>query len=386
VSTTTIAPPEITHSNPLSQIADVARNAFGDQNPESALLLKRLLRSVAARLVALLIQPYQDPVEDLLDELRAVSPQVARFVDGDYSKQPAFYLGQIHALAELASLVRHQALPREVVQVLGRSDLAGQVLRAVIETRSISPTDLANRLNREPQNLVPINEQLVGAGLLRRDEFGRRVRFSPTALALSAAEQFGIEREAKKLPLSTFESKQEHEVSLPESEAMVDSLVTVAVARGADSIEMKPNEQTVVLGVSADNKKSEHHLPKAAQEVLIHGLSKNPRVQIAKKVGRKRRSLGKARKPSIRYTLSTSIAQHGRQMKVQLQKNALLGMSKEKSMRSSFQKLQTARKNLEAMQRLVVNEAVTDCKGIKTNAARMLGINLGKLNQLVQPR
>jgi hypothetical protein len=54
-------------------------------------------------------------------------------------------------------------------------------------------------------------------------------------------------------------------------------------------------------------------------------------------------------------------------------------------MRASFRLLQTAGKNLEAMQRLVVCEAVTDCKRKKTNAAKMLGIKLGKLKQLAHP-
>jgi len=45
---------------------------------------------------------------------------------------PRFYLGQLHALAGVASLIRHQSLPREAVQ---------------LEKRSIGPNELEKQLN-----------------------------------------------------------------------------------------------------------------------------------------------------------------------------------------------------------------------------------------------
>ena len=127
------------------------------------------------------------------------------------------------------------------------------------------------------------------------------------------------------------------------------------------------------------------HLPKSAHDALIFGLSQNPRVQLAKQTVIQRRLLKKVTEPSHKYTLSTPEAEPDQEIRTDRAGNAVLRRSKQKSMRSSFQLLQTAGKNLEAMQRLVVCEAVTDCKGKKTNAAKMLGIKLGKLKKLAHP-
>jgi DNA-binding protein Fis len=120
--------------------------------------------------------------------------------------------------------------------------------------------------------------------------------------------------------------------------------------------------------VSTNNQKSEHRLPKSIQEVLFKQLAKKRGVQPCDRVG---------------YTVHKKSSPHGYVL-VTFDNEETGHLSKRQCMRASFKKLEAERANVEGVRRFLVNEAVSDCNGKKKKAAKMLGIKLGGLNQIIQ--
>lgn len=104
-------------------------------------------------------------------------------------RTPAYYAGQVSLLLELADLYRHEAIPRHAFETLATSELAQLAAKVVLDHDGISPTELAEKVDRSPSNLVSIARKLESSGLVRRETFGSRVRLFSTPLLRAVAAQ-----------------------------------------------------------------------------------------------------------------------------------------------------------------------------------------------------
>src|SRR5437667_5495467 len=106
--------PEVTPTQvlPDSLLRSAAESAFRDRKEQDLERLQAEIDAITAKAVTANFEPFRDAAEDLLRILRLAFGQVARFVEGDFRQQASFYLGQLHALAEIAEKARQRRLPR----------------------------------------------------------------------------------------------------------------------------------------------------------------------------------------------------------------------------------------------------------------------------------
>jgi len=143
--------------------------------------LQRLLNGEMLRLLHALNSPFTAPLEEFLREMQQVSSVCEATMD-DFSRDRAFYLGQIHALAEIAETIRHMKVPPDAAAiVINRSD-ALAIARLVVARDAITKAELASELSKHSQNLHHVLLEMERCGLIRRDEIGRSVVYSPTPL------------------------------------------------------------------------------------------------------------------------------------------------------------------------------------------------------------
>lgn len=156
----------------------------GNLETKSDAEILALQNSLNASLMCLLNALYS-PFTGLLEEFLGGMQQAAaasQVQAGECRRNPAFYFGQVYALAEVAVTVRQMKVPAEAAKVvLNRSD-ALAIARVVLERDAITKSELASQLGKASQNLHPILQEMEQAGLIRRDEIGRSVVFSPTPL------------------------------------------------------------------------------------------------------------------------------------------------------------------------------------------------------------
>ena len=110
--------PEVTPTQvlPDSLLRSAAESAFRDRKEQDLERLQAEIDAITAKAVTANFEPFRDAAEDLLRILRLAFGQVARFVEGDFRQQASFYLGQLHALAEIAEKARQRRLPRRTLR------------------------------------------------------------------------------------------------------------------------------------------------------------------------------------------------------------------------------------------------------------------------------
>jgi DNA-binding MarR family transcriptional regulator len=79
-----------------------------------------------------------------------------------------------------------------------RHNDAHAIARIVFERGSIGLTQLASELHKKSQNLHTVLREMQAAQLVRRDELGRNVLYSPTPLTRTAV-HWGLTEEQESL-------------------------------------------------------------------------------------------------------------------------------------------------------------------------------------------
>jgi len=151
------------------------------KSDEEIAALQRTINVAITSLLNALSSPFTVPVENFLAEMQQVIAGNPVSMS-ECTRSHAFYFGQIYALAELAGTVRQMKVPMEAAQVaLNRSD-SHPILSQVVEHDAITKAGLATALGKPSQNLHAVLQELEECGLIRRDEVGRSVVYSPTPL------------------------------------------------------------------------------------------------------------------------------------------------------------------------------------------------------------
>src|SRR5262249_6779557 len=119
---------------------------------------------------------------------------------GTLVRQRSFYVGQFHALAELAEAVRHMKVPAEAAAVILNRGDALEIARILTERDAVTKSELAQLLSKQQSNLHRVLQEMERCGLIRRDEIGRSVVYSPTPLTAVCLQWAEKEEEAAVQP------------------------------------------------------------------------------------------------------------------------------------------------------------------------------------------
>jgi hypothetical protein len=153
-----------------------------EQSEQQLERLQDQINAVCVQLINAFTEPLVDRVEPFLMRMRRAASVLVGIAQKDFQRDTSYYLGQLHAIAEIAEMVRHQKIPRAAAEVLINHNDAQAIARIVFERGSIGLSQLASELQKKSQNLHAILRDMQAAQLLRRDELGRNVLFSPTPL------------------------------------------------------------------------------------------------------------------------------------------------------------------------------------------------------------
>jgi hypothetical protein len=168
-------------ADPIIVLKALMREDLAGKSDADITALQRSINAELIRLLNALTSPFTGLLEEFLTQMQQVAA-VSTVTMDDYSRNPAFYLGQIYAFAEIAETVRHMKVPAEAAAVvLNRSD-ALAIARLVVERDAITKAELASHLSKPSQNLHLVLQEMERCGLIRRDEIGRSVVYSPTPL------------------------------------------------------------------------------------------------------------------------------------------------------------------------------------------------------------
>jgi hypothetical protein len=153
-----------------------------EQSEQQLERLQDQINAICVQLINAFTEPLVDRVEPFLMRVRRAASILVGVAQKDFQRDTSYYLGQLHAIAEIAEMVRHQKIPRAAAEVLIKHSDAQTIARIVFERGSIGQSQLASELQKKSQNLHAILRDMQSAQLLRRDELGRNVLFSPTPL------------------------------------------------------------------------------------------------------------------------------------------------------------------------------------------------------------
>jgi hypothetical protein len=166
------------------------------QSDRSIEKLQDRMNALCEQLIYAFTEPLVDRVEPFLVHLRKAGSILVG--EKDLQRDPSYSLGQLHAIAQVAEMVRHQKVPRRAAEVLVNHKDAQSIARIVFERGSIGLSQLAAELQKKSQNLRPVLEDMQTAQLLRRDELGRNVVFSPTPLTRAAVQWDGTDQQRQR--------------------------------------------------------------------------------------------------------------------------------------------------------------------------------------------
>jgi len=166
-------------ASPESIFRSLVEFALRDRREPELKSLQGEIDALATKAVTANFEPFREAAEDLLRVLRVSYGQVARFVQGDFRQDASFYLGQLHALAEIADRVRQRRLSKDVIELVISNESSMKVLRAVLSLGSVGGSELAAEVGMKESNLSTLCTRLVDREVLRADRYGRRVRYSP---------------------------------------------------------------------------------------------------------------------------------------------------------------------------------------------------------------
>lgn len=144
------------------------------------------INAIYVQLIHVFTEPLADRMESFLAHVRRGASVFAGMEPKNFQVDSSYYLGQLHAIAELAEMVRHEKMPRAAAEVLIRHGDAHTIARIVFERGSIGLTQLAEELHKKSQNLNTVLREMHAVQLVRRDELGRNVLYSPTPLTRTA--------------------------------------------------------------------------------------------------------------------------------------------------------------------------------------------------------
>jgi len=177
----------MTAANPISELLEFLSVSDIQQKSDQELeRLQDLLNAVQVQLLYVFTEPLVDRIEPFLARLRRAGSVVGRGGQNKLTQEPSYYLGQLHAMSGLAEMVQHQKIPRNAAEVLITRGDAQSIARIVFEKGSIGLTQLATELGKSTQNLHIVLQEMQNANLLRRDQLGRNVLYSPTPLTRTA--------------------------------------------------------------------------------------------------------------------------------------------------------------------------------------------------------
>jgi hypothetical protein len=169
--------------DPAGELLELLKVTGSQEQSEQQLeRLQDQINAVCVQLINAFTEPLVDRVEPFLMRVRRAASVLVGVAQKDFQGDTSYYLGQLHAIAEIAEMVRHQKIPRAAAQVLINHSDAQAIARIVFERGSIGLSQLASELQKKSQNLQGILRDMQAAQLLRRDELGRNVLFSPTPL------------------------------------------------------------------------------------------------------------------------------------------------------------------------------------------------------------
>jgi DNA-binding MarR family transcriptional regulator len=191
-----------TRNEPQIATEDAAADLLGllksggieTQSEQQLERLQDQMSAVCVQLINAFTEPLVDRVEPFLTHVRRAVSVLVGVVKKDFQQEPSFYLGQLHAISEMAEIARHQKVSRAAAEVLINHSDAHAIARIVFEHGSIGQSQLAEKLQKRPQNLHGVLRDMEAAQLLRRDELGRNVLYSPTPLT-RAAIHWGVAEE-----------------------------------------------------------------------------------------------------------------------------------------------------------------------------------------------
>jgi hypothetical protein len=318
-------------------------------------------------------------------------------VHEDYRLQASFYLGQLHALSEVASRLAHQRLPKSAMQLVLKSRACEEILKKVIEKRSIGASELAQELGLEGSNLSNYCKPLVEHELLRKDHFGNRVRYSPTPLSYAVSAQLKDKEEAVAATAgtslramaagasagatpdwATFSVEAAATSFAPGTNVTaniddyVGSLLTLAEVKGADGIVFDPSSRHVAIFGKNPKANSVIDLPKSISESVSEQL----------------KAIRGAKPTAVDWngqllTFGTTPTPNGEGVAIRFNQSPDKVDSNRKA-RIAFQELQDGKTRAFEFEKLFVAELVKSFEGQTSKAAEVLGKSQGELGAIMK--
>jgi hypothetical protein len=397
----------IDHSLKLDYLSEATFREGKDQELER---LQGEIDAVTTKTVSATYEPYRDTAENLLRTLRIVFGQVARFAEGNFRENANFYLGQLHALAEVAERVRRLRLPKQAMGLITRKEHALQVLRVVTERETIGASDLAREIGIQESNLSVLCKELSANELLRADRFGKRVRYSPTPLTHAVLANIGkptpetssvppdIELASKTLAAAASAasvgvapdlSKTMAEAAaaslgagnvMSNTNDFASGLFALGGLRGADAVVIDPSGKEIRIESRAFRKSCQLLPPKSIRESLS---------QQTKSFLMFEGVLDSNRKPCLftwrgqRVRVASEPTPVGKRFRLEFVDNVLATESKEK-IQIAYREIEQEKGRLEDFQKFYVRQVWASCGRKDAAAAETLGIKAIELRSILK--
>jgi DNA-binding MarR family transcriptional regulator len=395
------ASPSPAQENLITELAVKAEKAFEAVSEPHVEPLQNLIDVLLAKVVGVAFAVFREEFTGLLRLLRSAYGQIARFVKGDFRTHPSFYLGQLYALAEITYRLGHQHVPEEAMKVVLRSDNARNVLRTVVKEKSIGAADLATMLRIEESNLSAICKPLVEQEILRRERFGRRIRYSPTPLSYAIVAQLISKTEQEDEDINAlidFDPKvasgkpaldwpkmavaaaaaslQPGSNVMANTDDFVGPLLALANVRDADEIAIEPSGRRVRLAGQKRNL-SKLDLPKSVSKSLSDQL------KACSRFGYTRSNKGKNVVDWNGQKLMIVPGPKGASLKLRFIEKSDPHRSKSKA-QVVFKEIQEGKERLTDFEKVYVREVLDSCHWQMDKAADILGIKPLTLNGLMK--
>jgi DNA-binding MarR family transcriptional regulator len=392
--------PSLTNNDLVSALGQSAEAFFEQKKTERPDTLQNLLDAFTAKVVGQAFEPYREPFDALLGLLRNSFGQLARFVGEDFRLQASFYLGQLHALSEVANRLAHQRVPKSAMQLVLKSRVCEDILKKVIEKGSIGASELAGQLGVEESNLSTTCKPLVEQELLRKDRFGNRVRYSPTPLSYAVSAQL---KEKEKAVAATVEPRSTRvramvvgacagsapdwpTLSVEAAAASfapganvtaniddyISSVLTLAEVQGADGVAFDPSTRRVDIIRAYPEANSVMDLPKSISESVSEQIKAISDAH-PKEVDWKGQLL----------TFRTEATTGGKKLEIRFV-GARDRFDANHKAQVAFQELQNDKIRILDFEKFFVDELVKTFKGETSKAAEVLGKPHGEFGTIVK--
>lgn len=400
MSVVTEVKPSLANDDLVSALGQSAETFFEQKRTERPNALQNILDALTAKVVGKAFETYREPFDALLGLLRNSYGQLARFVTEDFRLQASFYLGQLHALSEVTSRLAHQRIPKSAMQVVLKSRVCEDILKKVIEKRSIGASELAQQLRMEESNLSTQCKPLVEQELLRKDRFGNRVRYSPTPLSYAVSAQLGEKEKAvantvgarsPKLramavgasagsapdwPTLSVEAAATSFAPGANVTANIDdyisSLLTLADVKGADGIAFDPSTQRVDFFRGNPKANSVMELPKSISESVSEQI----------------KAIREANPTEVDWngallTFCTRATPRGEALEIRFS-GSRGHLDANRKAQVAFQELQNDKTRVLEFEKLFVTELIKTFEGQTSRAAEVLGKPQGELGTIMK--